>query len=95
MNTAFREVWSRDGMTARIYYQSYGGANVKTLLIDLAQSRRVLSTMHGMINVRFVCNNYAPPDLWCALHSQGFREKYLDTLMVQLGGVPPLMTMRA
>lgn len=89
MNVAFREVWSRDGVTARIYYQSYGGINVKTLLIDLAQRRRVLSTMHGMVNVRFVCNNYAPPDLWCALHSQGFREKYLDTLMGQLGGVPP------
>ncbi|ADN51273.1 adenosylcobinamide amidohydrolase [Vulcanisaeta distributa] len=88
MSVAFREVWSRDGMTARIYYQSYGSINVKTLLIDLAQRRHVLSTMHGMVNVRFVCNNYAPPDLWCALHSQGFREKYLDSLMSQLRIAP-------
>lgn len=89
MSVAFREVWSRDGMMARIYYQSYSDINVKTLLIDLTQRRRVLSTMHGMVYVRFVCNNYAPPDLWCALHSQGLREKYLDSLMNQLGGIAP------
>ncbi|GAB6943304.1 adenosylcobinamide amidohydrolase [Vulcanisaeta sp. JCM 14467] len=88
MGAAFRDVWSRDGVTARVYYQSYGGVGVKTLLIDLQSRRRILSTMHGMVNVRFVCNNYAPPDLWCALHSQGFRERYLDALMSQLGVSP-------
>ncbi|WP_084019918.1 hypothetical protein [Vulcanisaeta thermophila] len=63
-----RELWSRDGVSARIFYQEYQGIGVKTLLVSFPEVRRALSTMHGFVSVRHVCNNYAPPELWCSLH---------------------------
>ena len=81
----FREVWSRDGLKARIYYQSYGGVQVKTLVVDLASERPVLSTMHGLVRARYLCNNYSPPELWDSLHKHDFRENYYKYLMSEVG----------
>lgn len=86
--TPNREVWSRDGIEARIYYQDCGGVGVKTLLIRFPDVRRALSTMHGFVDVRYVCNNYAPPSLWCSLHRRGFRDSYFNELLTQLGVLP-------
>lgn len=77
----YKELWSRGGATARIWYQKWRGIEVKTLAIYLPTKRRVLSTMHGFITVGLVCNNYAPPPLWPILHDEGARREYLDELM--------------
>lgn len=81
----FREVWSREGMTARVYYQSYGGVRAKTLVVDLGSERPVLSTMHGLLRARYLCNNYSPPELWDSLHKHDFRENYYRQLMSEVG----------
>jgi hypothetical protein len=58
-----KEIWSRDGILARIYYQEYRGLTVKTLVIELKENP---GTEHNgwFREISFACNNYAPPQLW-------------------------------
>jgi hypothetical protein len=42
-----KEIWSRDGILARIYYQEYRGLTVKTLVIELPRRTQALNTMDG------------------------------------------------
>jgi adenosylcobinamide hydrolase len=54
---------------AKIRYNTYREHTVKTLLIDFAQKRRVLSTREGFKDVRFLANHYSPRPLWDYLHT--------------------------
>ncbi|GAB6947669.1 adenosylcobinamide amidohydrolase [Vulcanisaeta sp. JCM 16161] len=79
-------MWSRDGAYAVIYDQSFRGYGVKTLVIRFPSVRRALSTMEGFKEVLYVCNNYAPRELWGYLHeSSSNRLEYFSELMGQLG----------
>jgi adenosylcobinamide amidohydrolase len=80
-----KEIWSRDGILARIHYQEYRGLTVKTLVIELPGRTQALSTMDGFREISFACNNYAPPQLWRWLHEPGNREMYLRELVRELG----------
>ncbi len=57
-----------EGAEAKIIYHELRGFEVKTLLVSLESPRRVLSTMEGFKEVRFVGNHYDPPELWDYLH---------------------------
>ncbi len=81
-----RVVWSGDGVDAVVYGQSFRGYGVKTLVIRFPGIRKALSTMECFKEVLYVCNNYAPRELWGYLHeSSSNRLEYFSELMGQLG----------
>jgi len=57
-----------EGVEAKVIYHQLKGFEVKTLLLSFDGPRRVLSTMEGFKEVRFVGNHYDPPELWDYLH---------------------------
>ena len=71
---------------AKIIYHQLKGFEVKTLLILLDRVRKVLSTMEGFKEVRFVGNHYDPPELWDYLHEH-FEEH--RSWLPQALGLPP------
>jgi len=63
---------------AEIFYHSFREELVKTLLITFSEKRRVLSTLEGFKEVRFVGNHYNPPSLWDYVHKN--YQEYLNWL---------------
>jgi alpha-ribazole phosphatase CobZ len=63
---------------AEIVYHSFREELVKTLLITFSEKRRVLSTLEGFKEVRFVGNHYNPPSLWDYVHKN--YQEYLNWL---------------
>jgi len=63
---------------AEIVYHSFQEELVKTLLITFSEKRRVLSTLEGFKEVRFVGNHYNPPFLWDYIHKN--YQEYLNWL---------------
>lgn len=66
-----------------IFRHRFKNVGVKTFLILFAGERRVLSTLEGFKAVRFVGNNYAPPELWDFLHSN--KKEYEEKIYSDLG----------
>ena len=57
-----------EGVKGAIVYHIFEGHPLKTFLVHFDTKRRVLSTREGFKEVRFVGNNYAPPELWDYIH---------------------------
>ena len=56
------------GFEAKIIYHTLKGFEVKTLLIDLGEKRRVLSTLERFKYARFIGNHYDPLELSDYIH---------------------------
>jgi len=75
-----------EGVEAKVIYHRLKGFEVKTLLLSFDRPRRVLSTMEGFKEVRFVGNHYDPPELWDYLHEHF--EEHRNWLPQALGLLP-------
>jgi len=51
------------GIEAKIVYHAYKGVELNTLLVSFGEKRRVLSTLDGYKEVKFVANTYTPLSL--------------------------------
>jgi len=51
------------GVTAEILYHRFRSAEVNTLLVSFDQKRRIISTLDGYRQVRFIANSYQPLEL--------------------------------
>ena len=49
---------------AEILYHSFEEVGVKTLLLTFREKRRVLSTLEGFKEVKYVGNHFSPASLW-------------------------------
>ena len=52
-----------EGIEAKIVYHAYKGVELNTLLVSFGEKRRVLSTLDGYKEVKFVANTYTPLSL--------------------------------
>jgi len=75
-----------EGVEAKVIYHRLKGFEVKALLLSFDRPRRVLSTLEGFKEVRFVGNHYDPPELWDYLHEH-FEEH--RNWLPQALGLPP------
>ena len=80
-----RAIWSRDGVEAEVFHQDYKGKTVKTLVVSLPERRRVLSTFQGFMEVKHVCNHYAPQEVWEEFKDLNECWAYMGKLMDELG----------
>ena len=53
---------------AEILYHSFEEVGVKTLLLTFREKRRVLSTLEGFKEVKYVGNHFSPASLWERVH---------------------------
>ena len=69
-------------VTAEILYHNYQNVDVNTLLVSFKQKRRVLSTLDGYREVRYVANHYQPVVLaqYTMKDYDAFAEKFPDLL---------------
>ena len=51
------------GVRAEVLYHSFRSAEVNTLLVSFDQKRRIISTLDGYRQVRFIANSYQPLEL--------------------------------
>lgn len=52
-----------EGVKAEVLYHKYRNVDVNTLLVSFEEKRRVISTLDGYKEVRFVANSYQPVEL--------------------------------
>jgi adenosylcobinamide amidohydrolase len=52
-----------EGIEVKIVYHAYKGVELNTLLVSFGEKRRVLSTLDGYKEVKFVANTYTPLSL--------------------------------
>ncbi|PVX24427.1 MAG: hypothetical protein CW691_07605 [Candidatus Bathyarchaeum sp.] len=52
-----------ENVTAEVLYHKYQNVDVNTLLVSFNEKRRLISTLNGYDEVRFVANSYQPFDL--------------------------------
>ncbi|MCW4007848.1 MAG: adenosylcobinamide amidohydrolase [Candidatus Bathyarchaeota archaeon] len=48
------------GVDVKVVYHNYKGFDLNTLIVSFPEKRRVLSTLDGFKQVKFVANNYTP-----------------------------------
>ena len=82
--TKISQAWSFKDFEARIFHHTFRGITIKTLIIDFSRERLTLSSRRGFKKVRFVCNNFNPPELWDFLHNPENMEVYLEEVLSQL-----------
>jgi adenosylcobinamide amidohydrolase len=70
------------GVKADVLYHQFRNTNVNTLLVSFDQKRRIISTLDGYRQVRFVANSYQPFDLSEVIMNNyaAFEEEFPKTL---------------
>lgn len=83
-----------EGVRGEIIYHHFDGHQVKTFLVSFPKRVRVLSTLEGFKEVRFVGNHYAPPGLWDYIHKHfiEYRHRLCEDLGITLEGSAMLYT---
>lgn len=71
------------GVNAEIIYHYFNNIKIKTFLLSFSKRRRVLSTLEGFKEVRFVGNHYNPPKLWDFVHKN--KKEYEERIYSDLG----------
>ncbi len=66
-----------------ITYHQFKDIKVKTFLLSFNVKKRVLSTLEGFKEVKFVGNHYNPPELWDFVHKN--KEAYQQEILTDLG----------
>lgn len=79
---------------AKIIYHYFKDVEVKTFFVSFAVESRVLSTLEGFKEVKFVGNNYNPPQLWDFIHrnKEEYEKKICSDLGVELVDIAMLYT---
>ncbi|NWF51753.1 MAG: adenosylcobinamide amidohydrolase [Nitrospirae bacterium] len=83
-----------EGIKAEIIYHHFNDIEIKTFLLSFDTRRRVLSTLEGFKEVKFVGNHYNPPQLWDFVHNnkKSYEEKIYTDLGLNLKDVAMLYT---
>ena len=82
--TRISQTWSFNDFEARIFHHTFRGTAIKTLVIGFPGKRLTLSSRRGFRRVRFICNNFNPPELWDFLHNPENMEAYYEEILSQL-----------
>ncbi|RLI30086.1 MAG: cobalamin biosynthesis protein CbiZ [Candidatus Hecatellales archaeon] len=82
--TKISQTWSFNDFEARIFHHTFRGTAIKTLVIGFPGKRLTLSSRRGFRRVRFICNNFNPPELWDFLHNPENMEAYYEEILSQL-----------
>ena len=77
-------MWSFNDFEAKIFHHAFRGMTIKTLVISFPGKRLALSSRSGFRKVRFICNNFSPPELWDFLHNSENLETYYGEILSQL-----------
>ena len=80
------------GADARVIYHTYDGVELNTLLISFEEKRKVLSTVDGLKQVKFVANIYVPMSLANSTMTIKKHQKYKRRLPYTLGIYPKDIT---
>jgi len=74
--------WKFEGDKGEIISHDFRDTPIKTLVISFSLPRKVLSSREGFKEVRVVCNNSNPPELWDFIHQKW--EVYLEEVLDDL-----------
>lgn len=86
MSLQWKEIsWELDGARANIVCHRFQQVAVKTLLITLPRLAISLNSREGFKGVKFVANNFAPPQLWDFLHKDEHSRIYEESILRELG----------
>jgi adenosylcobinamide amidohydrolase len=80
------------GADARVIYHTYDGVELNTLLISFEEKRKVLSTVDGLKQVKYVANTYVPMSLANSTMTIKKHQKYKRRLPYTLGIYPKDIT---
>lgn len=75
-----------EGVKAGIIYHYFKDVKIKTFLLSFGKRRRILSTLEGFKEVKFVGNHYNPPQLWDFVHKN--KKEYEEEICADLGMNP-------
>ena len=80
--------WQFEGAVAEIVRHNFRDVPIKTLVISFTHPHKALSSREGFKKkeVRAVCNNFNPPQLWDFIHQNW--ELYLAEIIVDLKLLP-------
>ncbi|HYA77910.1 MAG TPA: adenosylcobinamide amidohydrolase [Verrucomicrobiae bacterium] len=80
------------GVDARVIYHTYDGVELNTLLVSFEEKRKVLSTVDGLKQVKFVANTYVPLSLANSTMTIKKHQKFMRRLPHTLGINPKDIT---
>ncbi len=75
-----------EGGKAEIIYHQFDDIKVKTFLVSFAIKRRILSTLEGFKEAKFIANHYTPSELWDFFHKN--KKVYEGKIYADLGIKP-------
>lgn len=78
--------WKFEGAQGEIISHDFRDTPIKTLVISFPLLRKVLSSREGFKEIRVVCNNSNPPELWDFIHQEW--EVYLRGVLDDLRFLP-------
>jgi len=77
---------------ARVIYHTYDGVELNTTLVSFGEKRKVLSTVDGLKQVKFVANTYVPMSLANSTMTIKKHQKFIRRLPSTLGIYPKDIT---
>jgi adenosylcobinamide amidohydrolase len=77
---------------ARVIYHTYNGVDLNTTLVSFGEKRKVLSTLDGFKQVKFVANTYVPMSLANSTMTIKKHQKFIKRLPPTLGIHPKDIT---
>ena len=80
------------GIDARIVYHRYDDVELNTTLVSFGEKRKVLSTVDGLKQVKFVANTYVPMDLANKTMTIKKHQQFMRRLPHTLGLYPKEIT---
>ncbi|MGA3291180.1 MAG: adenosylcobinamide amidohydrolase [Candidatus Bathyarchaeia archaeon] len=80
------------GIDARVIYRTYSGVELNTTLVSFGEKRKVLSTLDGFKQVKFVANTYVPMSLSNSTMTIKKHQKFIRQLPATLGIHPKDIT---
>ena len=80
------------GIDARVIYHKYDGVELNTALVSFGEKRKVLSTVDGLKQVKFVANTYVPMSLANSTMTIKKHQKFMRRLPYNLGINPKDVT---
>jgi adenosylcobinamide amidohydrolase len=80
------------GIDARVIYHTYDGVELNTLLVSFEEKRKVLSTVAGLKQVKYVANTYIPMSLANRTMTIKKHQEFIRKLPYNLGVNPKDVT---